>query len=151
MKYNDNGEYKEVVVKSVDTLPVGTEVDFDGNEVPSGWTAVDNILWENSNTAQVMETTEVTLSENINNFSYYSIIFRVDTSQNNYINTGLLPVTAGTMAYAIQDNVIVKRQCEVTDNGNKMKFYTAMRITTYGTGSSQSNNNMTPYKIIGHR
>lgn len=42
MKYNDNGEYKEIVVKATDTLPVGTEVDFDGNEVPSGWSAVDD-------------------------------------------------------------------------------------------------------------
>lgn len=42
MKYNDNGEYKEIVVKANDTLPVGTEVDFDGNEVPSGWTAVSD-------------------------------------------------------------------------------------------------------------
>lgn len=42
MKYNDNGEYKDIYVKSFDTLPVGAEVDFDGNEVPSGWTAIES-------------------------------------------------------------------------------------------------------------
>jgi hypothetical protein len=40
MKYNDNGEYKDIYVKSFDTLPVGTEVDYDGNTVPTGWSEV---------------------------------------------------------------------------------------------------------------
>lgn len=40
MKYNDNGTVKEIKVKSFDTLPVGTEVDYDGSIVPSGWTEV---------------------------------------------------------------------------------------------------------------
>ena len=41
MKYNDNGEYKDIYVKAFDTLPVGTEVDYDGSVVPSGWTKVE--------------------------------------------------------------------------------------------------------------
>lgn len=40
MKYNDNGEYKDIYVKSFDTLPVGTEVDYDGDTAPTGWTEV---------------------------------------------------------------------------------------------------------------
>lgn len=35
------GDYIPVKTKTIDTLPVGTEVDFDGNEVPSGWTETD--------------------------------------------------------------------------------------------------------------
>lgn len=42
MKYNDNGTYKDIYVKAFDTLPVGTEVDYDGETVPSGWTEVDD-------------------------------------------------------------------------------------------------------------
>ena len=41
MKYNDNGTYKDIYVKTFDTLPVGTEVDYDGQTVPTGWTEVD--------------------------------------------------------------------------------------------------------------
>ena len=40
MKYNDNGEYKDIYVKAFDTLPMGTEVDYDGSVVPSGWTEI---------------------------------------------------------------------------------------------------------------
>lgn len=40
MKYNDDGTIKEIKVKSFDTLPVGAEVDYDGETVPTGWTEV---------------------------------------------------------------------------------------------------------------
>jgi len=42
MKYNDNGIYKDVYVKAFDTLPVGTEVDYDGSTVPDGWSEVSS-------------------------------------------------------------------------------------------------------------
>ena len=44
MKYNDNGTYKDIYVKSFDTLPVGTEVDYDGETVPTGWTEIDELI-----------------------------------------------------------------------------------------------------------
>lgn len=41
MKYRDkNGEWKELYIKAVDTLPIGTEVDFEGEQVPAGWEEV---------------------------------------------------------------------------------------------------------------
>ena len=41
MKYRDpeTGQFKDLKVKTSDTLPVGTVVDFDGDEVPAGWEA----------------------------------------------------------------------------------------------------------------
>ena len=42
MNYNDNGTVKQITVKAGDTLPVGTEVDFNGNTIPAGWEEVDN-------------------------------------------------------------------------------------------------------------
>ena len=73
MKYNDNGEYKEIVVKSFDTLPVGTEVDFDGNEVPSGWTEENNILYQSPTSSGV--NTNITLNDNVNNYKYIEIYY----------------------------------------------------------------------------
>ena len=40
MKYNDNGEYKDIYIKTFDTLPVGAEVDYDGETVPEGWSEI---------------------------------------------------------------------------------------------------------------
>lgn len=44
MKYRDpdTGELKDIYVKASDTLPIGTEVDYNGTEVPNGWEEVDN-------------------------------------------------------------------------------------------------------------
>ena len=48
MKYRDpeTGEFKELYVKAADTLPVGTEVDYDGDEVPAGWEEVEDHIGE---------------------------------------------------------------------------------------------------------
>ena len=42
MKYKDNGQWKEIYVKALDSMPVGTEVDFDGqtSDIPVGWERV---------------------------------------------------------------------------------------------------------------
>lgn len=42
MKYNDNGEIKNIVVKAADSLPVGTIVEYDGDSIPAGYEAVED-------------------------------------------------------------------------------------------------------------
>ena len=37
MKCNDNGTIKDIVIKSGDTLPVGTIVEYDGETIPDGY------------------------------------------------------------------------------------------------------------------
>lgn len=37
MKYNDNGEIKELKVKVLDTVPVGSIMDYEGDTIPNGW------------------------------------------------------------------------------------------------------------------
>ena len=49
MKYNDNGTYEDIYVKTFDTLPVGSEVDYDGQTVPSGWEEVTDMSGSNAN------------------------------------------------------------------------------------------------------
>lgn len=52
-------------------LPVGTEVDFDGDasDIPIGWEEVDNVLYEDA----IGTTGTVTLSKSRNNFRYIII------------------------------------------------------------------------------
>lgn len=46
MKYRDpqTGEFKDITVKVADTLPVGSEVDYNGTTVPNGWEEVDDVV-----------------------------------------------------------------------------------------------------------
>lgn len=45
MKFRDpeTGEFKELYAKAADTLPVGSVVDFEGNEVPAGWEKFEEV------------------------------------------------------------------------------------------------------------
>ena len=63
MKYKENGEWKEVVVKSNDTLPVGTEVDFDGDSVPSGWTAIERLYVKTKDSVSIANDTAVNVTD----------------------------------------------------------------------------------------
>ena len=42
MKYNDNGEYKDIYIKTFDTLPIGAIVEYSGATIPDGWTDIGN-------------------------------------------------------------------------------------------------------------
>lgn len=49
MRYKDkDGNWKELSVKASDTLPIGTIVEYDGTEVPSGYEVVEDskVLYE---------------------------------------------------------------------------------------------------------
>lgn len=56
IKYKENGEYKDIVVKVGDTSPIGLVADYDGNTVPNGWEEVDDPN-EYSTTEQVVGKT----------------------------------------------------------------------------------------------
>ena len=49
IKYKDNGTYKDIVVKVGDTLPIGTEVDYEGATAPAGWEEITDYDtgWQN--------------------------------------------------------------------------------------------------------
>jgi hypothetical protein len=44
VRVKDNGQFKEIYVKALDSLPVGAEIDFDGDsaDIPDGWELVGN-------------------------------------------------------------------------------------------------------------
>lgn len=53
IKYKENGEYKDIVVKVGDTSPIGLVADYDGSVVPDGWEEVTDPN-EYSTTEQVV-------------------------------------------------------------------------------------------------
>lgn len=83
MKYKDNGQFKPIYVKALDSMPVGTEVDFDGqaSDIPVGWEQVENevVLYNNVNGT----TGNVSLNDSIANYSRFKIYgFYNDGSHN---------------------------------------------------------------------
>ena len=62
MKYKDpkTGEYKDIFLKTGDTLPVGTIVEYDGDEVPAGYEEIPGVV-----ARVVVSPTEPTTGEEI--------------------------------------------------------------------------------------
>lgn len=84
MKYNDNGEYKDIYVKTFDTLPVGTEVDYDGSVVPDGWTDTTDSWHTLNSTIKYKKSGNVVT---VTGFSSNTI----SLSENDYTTVGTLP------------------------------------------------------------
>lgn len=81
MKYNDNGEWKDIIVKATDTLPIGTEVDYNGTDVPDGWEEVEDtptqfVMWESN--ADSMEA-EYLINLSTDDYDYLEIIYAYET------------------------------------------------------------------------
>lgn len=84
MKYNDNGTVKEIKVKVFDTLPIGTEVDYDGSTVPSGWTDTTDSWHTLNSTIKYKKSGNVVT---VTGFSSNTI----SLSENDYTTVGTLP------------------------------------------------------------
>ena len=52
MKYNDNGEWKDIYVKTLDSLPTGAIVDYDGTTLPDGWVEYNDYSESEINTGK---------------------------------------------------------------------------------------------------
>ena len=78
--YNDNGTPTQFKATTYDTLPVGTEVDYDGETVPTGWTEVEE--WTLLDTAT--GTTPISLN-NIN----YNELYIVGKAKNDANDNGI--------------------------------------------------------------
>jgi hypothetical protein len=83
MKYNDNGEYKDIYVKAFDTLPVGTIVDYDGETVPSGYEEVsdESELLATTTKNGLMSSTDKTKLDSFGNI--FSLCGSVSTGGSN--------------------------------------------------------------------
>ena len=98
IKYKDNGEYKDIVVKVGDTQPIGTIVDYDGTEVPNGWEEVNDyelILQIAGSTT----TTSYTLPKNLS--SWKKIIVVVNNFQPTTLYTFLFNVYSASQKVSI--------------------------------------------------
>lgn len=144
MKYNDNGQWKDLKVKAFDTLPIGSVVEYDGTEVPDGYEKVDNVLWENNNPTSNFGANTVTLNDNINNYSYYECIFAYTSSK--YLSTGKIPINVGTFVTFVTDAVYRR---DVSISGTSATFTNGNFKTTITGSVTERENVLIPIKIIG--
>ena len=130
--YNDNGTTKRF--SAFDTLPVGAEVNMpDGANVPSGWTEVNNVLYEDSTGTE----TTVTLNGNTANYDYIEIFYK---SANYAYNSVKVPASANYIT--LQANTF-----DISNSSNIGIFFMFKEIQNNGTSLTiRSNNRLYKYK-----
>lgn len=152
MKYNDNGEIKNIIIKSGDTLPIGTEVEFDGETIPDGWEEVEEkekVLWENSNADATFNAQTVNLNDSLSNYNYYEVIFKLVAGYPSGKSTGKVKITT----YAYMDYVggsasVIGFKREITGKTNTtISFGDGTRINT----NAIENARCIPIQVIGYK
>lgn len=147
MKYNDNGEYKDIYVKAFDTLPIGTEVDFDGNTVPTGWTQVNTLIWENEYPTNNFSSQDINLGDT---YSRVKIVFKRKSDEDyGYISGDIYNDNFFIGTMGIASNVIIQRLAKL--NGTTLNIANAFKYSTYGSSSTQDNSLMIPIKVYGYK
>lgn len=141
--------FTDLVVKVGDTLPIGTEVDYDGNTAPAGWQEVDNVLWTNPAPTADFAGQEITLSDSITNYSHYEVIYKQSPTGTTALNTGKIPINFG--CYLLSNSNFIARRTSNVPNANKLTFADTIINGTYGQAGTTANGLLIPYQVIGYK
>ena len=158
MKYNDNGEYKDIYIKTFDTLPVGTEVDYDGETVPNGWSEIDNVLYE---TPTPLTSQNSISFSNISNYEYVEILYG-NTLGAQSCSLKLIPsiaigqnITFNIMTTDTSTGILYLSSSRYNLTATGMSFVRTTQKQLNADGTTTTNTSTTPsnlviYKVIGY-
>lgn len=160
--FNVNGEITQneepFISGGGDSLPVGTIVEYDGEEIPDGYTSLSAdmllvyTLYENSSGTQ----SAITLNDSVANYTYIEVIGR--NNDGNIFSTGKLWDVNGKGFYMQSVGVnsagrtwLKNTECRV--NGNQITFnecYSESSLNGTALSVSHSNYNFIT-KVIGYK
>ena len=149
IKYKDDeGNFKEIKIKTKDSLPIGTIVDYDGDTVPDGYEEVEDssILWKNLNPTEEFESQTVNLSDS--NYKYYEVIFLLINNGGSTCSSGKVPKNnLAYLNYVGGTGTLLAFKREVSSKtANTITFGDATRINTNAT----ENTRCVPVSVIGY-
>lgn len=106
-------------------------------------------LWENPSPTSEFAGQTITLSDDITNYRYYEVIYRLSTGTAYIFNTGKIPVgslTALLSAY----NKNYKRVISAI-SGTSVTFGNGQNYSTYGGSTTDSNSYLIPVEILAYK
>lgn len=124
-----------------DTIPVGSEFDYDGTTVPDGYEKVNNVLYDN----ETGTTDNITLSDDSSNYSYIEIYYHRTTSDSvdiynstkiyspNGKNVELLVINNKSNKLQIGNKIVSINGSEITNVDEK---YSNTGETNFGNSNS---------------
>ena len=149
------GTLETVYVKALDSMPVGTIVDFDGqvSDIPTGWEQVDNVLWTNSSPNTLFNGQAVTLSDSLNNYTYYEIIYiKNNSNDRKYLSTGKVPTDQFAYMQCIYKYNSFRQITNIDNTNKQVTFSNGAYYSSYGGDNTGNDGTLcVPYQIIGYK
>lgn len=107
------------------------------------------ILWTNSSPTSNFAGQSITLSEAIENFSKYEVIYKRQASANTFISSGKLPISSRNRI-DLANGYLYSRAISVL-SGTTLTFEDCTYYATYGnTTTTNDNSTLIPYMVIGY-
>ncbi|MBQ7798755.1 MAG: hypothetical protein IJ371_06510 [Clostridia bacterium] len=107
------------------------------------------VLWQNSSPTSTFAGQNITLKGNIENYSYYEILFKYNRTDSTMFSTGKIPVGFITFLNLAFFSIFVRKITSMS--GNTLTFDNAYYQSTFGSDpSTESNGYIIPYQVIGY-
>lgn len=103
------------------------------------------ILWTNSNPTNSFPSQTITLSESLDNYKYYEILFRQSTNDARIMATGKIPVGYGTILLWFATTNFY-RPTDTIVSGNTITFSDCKN-----SSGTTDNERTIPYKVIVYK
>lgn len=134
-----------------------TESELDATEVQSAIDELTNslngikatTLWTNPNPTSPFLAQAIPLSDTINNYKYYEIIYIGISGQANAYSTGKLPISNITRLNVVSAQFIYREVTAVS--GTSITFALAKAYASYSGGESTNATTAVPLEIIGYK
>lgn len=146
MKYNDNGIPTDLYIKTFDTLPVGTEVNFDGSVVPDGWSEVQDYSTSEIDTGKVWidgkkiyrrcaDISAITSSNSnivdVSSWNIQNIISLSGFIKDSYNNINVVPMYDSASNYSVLffNGTYLRGRCAIGTGGTIINAYAIVEYT----------------------
>ena len=141
---------------SVSDVPIDSKIQIElGNKVTpyTPYKSFDNtafILWTNPSPTSEFAGQSITLNDAIENYKYYEIIYKTNTTNDYHFSTGKIPINLKTRLITSISFNYIRNISSIT--GTTLNFGVCSRYDTYGNSATTAvNTYLIPYQILGYK
>lgn len=155
----NTGNFEKLYVKALDSMPIGTEVDFDGSvsDIPDGWEEVSGTNYTAfelyNNTSGTTGT--IQLSDSVSNYSYIEILYFINVLPNICGNSCIIDPNVCSRAIlftSIPTNANWSTNVRLIEiSGTSITNVYENYINLIGSTTDTNTSDIKIYKVIGYK
>lgn len=108
------------------------------------------VLWQNNNHTAQFDAQSITLTDAIENYTHYEIVYKYVRTGREMFSTGRIPTGFLTFLNLALFSMVIRKVTALS--GTSLTFEDAKYASTYGIDPANvSNGYLIPYQIIGYK